>query len=699
MSGAALPLLREELRLLPAAANKDGSPAWVILDPVVNRFYRIGWLDFELLLRWGQGQVTHIVNEVNRETTLHVDENDIDSLISFLQQYNLFQVNSTAEVNALQQRAQGQQKNISQWLLQHYLFFRVPLVKPQRLLKKTFPYVAWLYSRAAALCLAFLALCGLYLVSRQWDSFTAALVNQLGFESLFGFAVALIIAKSVHELAHAFTATRYGVRVAHMGVAMVVMFPMLYTDTSESWKLPNWRQRMAIAGAGIIAELGLAVIATLGWCLIPDGALREAMFYLATTSWVLTLLINVSPFLRFDGYFILADILDMPNLHERAGATAKVWLRRALFDIEDDWPVTEQANWRPWLIIFAVVTWIYRFFVYIGIALLVYFFFFKLAGIALFIIEIFVFIGRPVWSELTVWRQRRSEMSVKKKTRWLIFGAGLLLLTMIPWHTSISTVGWVHAARQQLIFSPLAGKLQQLPAVDKVEKDQTLFILSSPDLALSEMKAISMAEYTWRELNGLIGITDGEQQRHGLMSRYDRYVAEARLYQQQQQRLEITASFSGSLYDVDPYLAKGVWVKPEQPLAVLVDNSAWVVEAYLPETEVMRVTVGAKVRVKIREQNPYFISGIVDSIDLSPLASLPHPILDASSGGPIATVVYGKNKLQPRDVMFRLRIHLLEPPRTMAMGLADVTVQGEARAWLPEQLKSVAAVLIRESGF
>jgi putative peptide zinc metalloprotease protein len=694
-----LPALREELKLLPAAANSDGSPAWMIVDPVINRFYRIGWLDFELLVRWNTGPAEAIIAAINQQTALHVDEADIESLIVFLQQHNLLQASNSKTANALQQRAQQQKKNTFQWLLQHYLFFRIPLIKPQRLLKNSYPYVAWLYSKAMLVSLVFFAVLGGYLISRQWDTFSATLINQLGFDSLVGFAIALVIAKALHELAHAYTATRYGVRVAHMGVAMVVMFPMLYTDTSESWKLSNSKQRMAIASAGIIAELGLAIIATLAWCLLPNGAVREAMFYLATTSWVLTLLINVSPFLRFDGYFILADILDMPNLHERSAAMAKVWLRRALLGIEDDWPATEQPNWRPWLIIFALFTWVYRFFVYIGIALLVYFFFFKLAGIALFIIELFVFIGRPVLAELTVWWQRRSEMSVIKKKRWLGFFIVLLAVAMIPWHTSISSIGWVHSARQQIIFSPLAGQLQQLPSTDQVTQGDTLFVLRSPDLAHSEMKARTLAEHTWHELNGLMGVSNGEQRRTGLMSRYDHYLAEARLYQQEQQRLVLTASFSGQLFDIDPYLANGVWVKSHQPLAVLADNSAWIVEAYLPENDIARVIVGAKARVKLKEQVPYFIDGVVESVDISPLALLPHPMLDAASGGPINTVVHGKNKRQPQQVLFRVRIRLLEPPVSTRMGLADVTVQGEARAWLPKQFKRVAAVLIRESGF
>ena len=693
------PALREELKLLPAAANSDGSPAWMILDPIINRFYRIGWLDFELLLRWGVGQTSTLIEAVNKETTLYVDEADVDSLVGFLQQHNLLQVTHSKAVNDLQQRAKNQQKNTFQWLLQHYLFFRIPLIKPQRWLKNTYPYIAWLYSKTMLFSLVVFALLGGYLISRQWDTFTATLINQLGFDNIFGFAIALVLAKALHELAHAYTATRYGVRVAHMGVAMVVMFPMLYTDTSESWKLSNAKQRMAIASAGVIAELGLAIVATLAWCLIPDSAVREAMFYLATTSWVLTLLINVSPFLRFDGYFILADILDMPNLHERAAITAKTWLRRTLLGIEDEWPTTEGASWRPWLVAFALLTWVYRFFIYIGIALLVYFFFFKLAGITLFIIELFVFIGRPVLAELSVWWQRRNEISMSKKIYWLALIAALLLLTMIPWQTSISSIGWVHSAHQQVIFSPLPGQLQKLPSTRQVAKGDILFALASPDLAHSEQKARTMAEHTWYQLNGLVGISNGEQQRPSLLSRYDHYLAEASLYQQEQQRLLLKANFSGKLFDIDPYLTKGVWVKSHQPLAMLADETRWVVEAYLSENDISRVVKGAQARIKLREKNPYFINGVVDSIDVSPLDHLPHGMLDAAAGGPITATPHGKNKSQPQQVLFRVRIRLHEPPNSIRMGLADVTLQGKARAWLPDKLRAVTAVLIRESGF
>jgi putative peptide zinc metalloprotease protein len=100
-----------------------------------------------------------------------------------------------------------------------------------------------------------LSLLGVILVMKQWDSFTHAVVESFSTEGLFSFALALIVAKTLHELGHALVATRLGLRVGHMGIAFVVLWPMLYTDTGESWRLKRSRQRLAIASAGIVTEL------------------------------------------------------------------------------------------------------------------------------------------------------------------------------------------------------------------------------------------------------------------------------------------------------------------------------------------------------------------------------------------------------------------------------------------------------------
>ena len=101
-----------------------------------------------------------------------------------------------------------------------------------------------------------------------------------------------------------------------------MLWPVAYTDTNEVWKLTRRDQRLKVAAAGIATELTIAVWAMLAWVWLPDG-LRAMAFLLATTTWVSTVLINASPFMRFDGYFLLSDFLQMPNLHARAFALAR----------------------------------------------------------------------------------------------------------------------------------------------------------------------------------------------------------------------------------------------------------------------------------------------------------------------------------------------------------------------------------------
>jgi putative peptide zinc metalloprotease protein len=705
-----LPPLREELRLLPAAANRDGSPAWMVHDPINNRFFRVGWLDFEMLLRWAQGNPRAIAESVSEETTLSIDEGDVGSLLHFLEQHNLLQANSAAAVDRLRRRSAQMKKNVYEWLLHNYLFFRVPLIRPQVWLAATMPFLNWLFKPVTGVALIALTVTGVFLATRQWETFVSTLVEHLSVSGFLGYAVALVFAKTLHEMGHAITATRYGVRVAHMGVAMLVMFPMLYTDTSESWKLTKPRQRLAIASAGIITELAIAGLATLAWSLTSDGALKNGLFFLATTSWVLTVLLNMSPFMRFDGYFIVSDLLDFPNLHERSGALARTWLRRTLLGFDEHYSERVPGNGNVFLIAFALGTWVYRLTLFFGIALLVYYFFFKVLGIFLMMVELVWFIARPVWTELRVWRSRKAEIKPnRKRIAWALL-AVFLLLGLVPWQTSIHGTGWVHPEQQQIIYTPLAGKVISLPAasdaVVTVKQGQVLFALESPDLRLGAQKATDQASARARELLGLSGLPNGEEQRAQLQMQQNKFLAEANVYQGEQLRLQVAAPFAGELRDLDPQLTTGVWVQPRQPLGVVIDPSSWTIEAYVPEVDVARIRVGDKVRAFMGLRSIQAFTGQVQEIDTARTTILPHALLDAKSGGPIVTLAPNADDHRervPKDAIYRVRITLDRAPfakqANQQMMLASVTISGESRAWLPSVFSRIAAVLVRESGF
>ena len=689
------PPLRQDLRLHPSAAFADGAPAWAIQDPVSNRFYRIGWLEYECLLRW-HWPPDRIAKDISAHTTLEVDAEEVQAFVQFLDQHNLLQA-TPQKVQQLQKKSVQRNWKSAQWWLHTYLFIRVPLVRPQRLLQGLLPWVQPLFSWTALWLLLAATGIGLVLVARQWETFTHSLMDMLSPSGLAGFALALIVSKTLHEMGHALVATRLGVRVAHMGIAFVVLWPMLYTDTGESWRLTSHRQRLAISVAGVATELALAGLATLAWALLDDGALRQAMLYLATTGWVLSLALNVSPFMRFDGYFILSDILNFPNLHERSGAVAKAFMRRRLLNLPepDPEPFTPAVVLR--LRIFAYLTWLYRLTVFLGIALAVYHFFFKALGIFLLVVELWWFVAKPVWMEIMVWKKRWGEVPLKN--RFGLWGAVAVFLGVLafPWSSQVSAYGVARAQRQQVVFSPQPAQVLEVLPIGSVQAGQPLVLLDMPDLHARRTRTEASVQALTRQLPGLMGMEKGLDVQQATMRRLQEQLAEVQAIDAEAARLRLNAEFAGEWLDVDPQLRSGAWINPRTPLGVLVDPSSWVVDAYVAQQEIERIAQGAQAQFW-PESWAQPIAASVISMDSARTQQLAYPMLDGRFGGKIATQQHEKEAI-PAYPLYRVRLQLHAPPPQLRELRGTVHIQGQRSSWLGNALQNILAVLIRESGF
>jgi putative peptide zinc metalloprotease protein len=710
--------MREDLQLFPAAANHDGSPAWMIQDPVSNRFFRIGWVEFELLSRWHLGNPALIIMSTRRETALPVTADDLNKVSEFLRQHQLVRVARAQDTDFLASMADKQDGSRLNWLLHNYLFFRLPLVRPTNFLKFTLPFVSFAFSRLFLCFTLFCTVLGIFLVTRQWDTFAHTFTDFVSLKGFAGFAAALAFAKCLHELGHAYTATRYGVRVAHMGVAFLVMWPMLYTDTSESWKLLDRKQRFKIAAAGIVAELALAGFSTLAWALADDGALRSALFFLATASWVITLGINASPFMRFDGYFLLSDALDMPNLHLRSGAFARTWMRRNLLGWSEPWPEAMPSGARAALIGFALFTWSYRLILFLGIAAAVYFFFFKLLGILLFVVEIAWFIVKPVWSELKVWVEKRGQISKKAIGGWLLFFVALGLVLFIPWRSDIHAPGLLRSEQQTIIYSPLPARVAQIHPMGPVKAGEIITVLESPDAKSKANQSAVLAQSLALQLDQTIGRSDGLDSRAVILEQLGERLAEVDAQNAEIARLALRAAYDGLLLDTDPLMAPGVWINGSQPIGVLVDPKAWVVEVLVEQRDLERVAVGSTAQFYKRGMIETPLAGKVISIDSTRTQVLPHAMLATDHGGRIAaargtadSAISSEGKgsgLVPRDSLYKVRIKLdstldvnnkeLFLMRT-ALQSGTAVIEGQARSLGLEWFKTIAAVFVRESGF
>jgi putative peptide zinc metalloprotease protein len=689
-----LPPLREDLRLCEAADSREGEPAWMIHDTVLNRFYRIGWLEFECLLRWGQTP-RQISEQVSRDSALNPDVEQVLALRAFLEQHQLLRP-GPEQLAKLQTASEARTWSSWRWWLHHYLFFRIPLLRPQATLQRLAAALGWLFHPLTGLLVIGLTLLGVILVMQQWDSFTHAVVESFSTEGLLSFALALVVAKTLHELGHALVATRLGLRVGHMGVAFLVLWPMLYTDTGESWKLKRARQRLAIASAGIVTELSLAGLATLGWALCDDGALRNALLYLATTSWVLSLALNASPFMRFDGYFILSDLLDFPNLHERASALARVALRRNLLGLDEAWPEPFPAVQRRLLVAFAFATWLYRLVLFLGIAVAVYLFFFKLLGIVLFMVELAWFIALPVKRELSHWWQQRARLPERRKQLFYLFLGLVVLALAVPWHSQVDAVGVARAEHQLRVYTPYPARLRSLHQEGQVEAGEVLAVLDEPDLDSRMRSSEASARSYQARLSGLLADPAGLAEDAATQQRLMVQNEEARAARSEIARLNLQAPFTGRWLDLDPDWQPGQWLNRQQPLGILIDPNHWQIDAYVAQDQVHHLAVGNAVKF-YPEGQAIALRGKVLALGSTRAGQLAHRMLSSHFGGPVPTS--SGEPMAPSSAMFQVLIALDEPLASVRETRGRLKIEGQKRSVLGELGKWLIGVGLRESGF
>jgi len=701
----ALPELRQDLALHPGPDATDGSPTWTLHDPASNRFFALSWPTFELLSRWTLGTVDALLAAVSRETTLQLAAQDVDELVRMLGGNHLLVARSAQDTQLLAAHARAAKLSPSQWLLKNYLFFRLPLLRPMRWLQRTSPWVRFAYTPVFWLAIAALACTGLVLASQRWDEFTHTFVHYASWDGLLAIGIALSFAKVLHELGHAFTATRFGCRVPTMGVAFLVMWPVLYTDTNEAWKLTSSRERLAIGAAGMLGELALAAIALVAWNLLPDtpafGPLRSGAFLLATTTWLLTLAINASPFMRFDGYFLLSDAVGMPNLHERAFALARWWLRERLFGWGDAPPEVFNATRRRWLIGFAFATWTYRLVLFLGIALLVYHAFFKALGVVLMAVELGWFIARPVVREIKAWWQGRGRLRWNRASiRTAVVAGGLVALLLWPWQSTVRAPAVLAAQQSQAMYAPYPAQIaSRLPKTgDKVRAGQALLQLRSPELASRLALARSREEQLRWQLSQQPFDEHLMEAGPALRKRWEAATSEVSGLQSELQRLSLVTPFDGTVVEVADDALEGTWIPGGERLLQVIGPRGSKADAFVDEAALDGLALGQRaVFVPVALEEPA-VHCEVSGIDAVQLATLDVPGVASPYGGGIPAQRASDGRLLPLQPTFRVRLGQCDrelPPLSELAGVAHL--QGPRRSLAGRAIRATAALWQRES--
>jgi putative peptide zinc metalloprotease protein len=352
----------------------QGQPWHVVHDPISNNFFRLNPAAYHFVgLLDGQRTVDEVWRlTLERFGDAAPTQNEVIGLLSQLNESNLLRVDVPPDAEPLLRRRQ--KRTLRHWAGQasSILFLRIPLFNPDRLLSWLLPFFRPFLNRWCLI--AWVLWVGF--VTAQFlphaSEFVGDAQSVLAPSNWLWMILVFTLIKAWHELGHGLVCKRLGGAVPEVGVMTLVLFPVPYVDATTSWNFPDRWRRMLVGAAGMIFELAAAGVAALLWLHAEPGSTLRQLSYNATfMASVATVLFNANPLLRFDGYYMLSDLLEVPNLYDRATRHLQWLVQRYVFGMTNVQPVTSRRRERAILAVFGVSSQVYRFLVLAGIILFI----------------------------------------------------------------------------------------------------------------------------------------------------------------------------------------------------------------------------------------------------------------------------------------------------------------------------------------
>ena len=700
--------LRDDVEMFPGTRGSDGHPTFVLHDRWRNVFVNIGWLEFELLKRWNLKDIFAIANSVCDETPLYAEPEDVANLQKYLSNQQLLSSVDNGEhtKNVIEKLRRAEEKELKSKggiaSLRPKLMFRIPLFKPDKFLDAMLWLVKPLMTKKALMVYAVMLFVGLTQVLQQWHEFVSQLYGIISLTGAFSLLIALAISKSFHELGHAFACKVYGLKVPTMGVMLMMIFPFLYTDTTESWKLESRAKRIWIGSAGVLAELQLAVIATLLWAVLPDGPVKQACFYLCTAAWIATLAINLSPFLRWDGYWVLSDLVGIQNLRERSNTMAKWFFSKVIVGHEEPRPGILPDKKVAFAIWFSCMSWLYRVGIMMVMGALIFERVFKVLGIFLLSMLMFAMAIGPIYSAVSDWIKEKEKMNWNRYSIGSsIFFTSLFLFLVIPWKSNIDSPAIMAPHSHIEVYTGVGGQIEEIVAQgESLEQGDTLFRLRNPDLRFErELKEETINYYTLdlQRVGSQTLLENRARSRDQLQRASSAYVKVAH----QEARLEGQAPYDGQVVWVSENAKSGMWVSEGMPILSFADRNTTEVYAYIDEYELQRLNVDEE--VLFFPENPYFepVEGVIKELSSTNANVLDYEALAAVNGGPIMTTNNEETgRLMPTDAVYLARIELIQKDKEFPIMIRGTAVfKGQRKSYASRFWEGLVGAVIRESGF
>lgn len=473
-----------------------GEVWYVLQDHASGRFHRftpvanllIGLMDGSRTLQ----QIWDVAMERLGKDVPPQDE--VIKLLSDLHRADVLQSDATPDLHELEQRRRTQWRMKVMQYVSNPMSLRIPLLDPDRWLDRVAPYLRWLTGPVGAVLWLAVVGYGLALAVGHWQELSTGVFDKLFiFHNLVLMWFLFPIVKSLHELGHAVTVKLGGGEVHEMGIMLLVLMPIPYVDASSASAFRSKRMRMLTGLAGILVELFLAALALMAWVKLGPGIERAIAYDVVLITGLSTIIFNGNPLLRYDGYYVLSDYLEIPNLAQRANEYVGYLVNRYILAIDTAEPPHIAKGERSWFVFYALASFVYRMFVTLTIVLLIAGRFF-IVGILLAIWSLYAMLLLPALSKLS----QTASSHVLRAKRWLILGrtvgvvlAALFVLFFLPLPSSTDVQGVTWAPKDSQVRAGEDCQVTRLVAkpMSRVRKGDVLFECENMELLARERLA------------------------------------------------------------------------------------------------------------------------------------------------------------------------------------------------------------------
>jgi len=698
-----LPQVRPDLEV--SEQRQAGERVYIVKDPVALRYYRLGDMEYEVFrLLKERMTFSRLKATMEERFGLEFPDDTLLRLLGMMRRSDFFVARGLSDYKYLFEMKRVRRRAQMKGWLYGFLYLRVPLIDPDRFLNRTIRLVKFFFTPWFLLLWGVLGILALWMVASAGFGNLRSDLSRLGGWNMLLFLVSIAAVKSLHELAHAYTCKHFGGEVHELGLMLLVLQPVFYTNVTDAWFFPTRRQRLWVTAAGIFFELFIAYIAVIVWKYTDPGLLHNFAFSTMVTCSVSTVVFNANPLLRYDGYYLLSDWLEIPNLRARCFRYISYLVRRYAVGKKVEFPVST-ARERIIYVSYGISSFLYRTMVIVGIIFLLMR---KLpgVGIALAVFYVLMQFLVPLGKAVARLVQGRRDLPMLKRLAATtgILAALFLLLYMAPWRVKVRSVGVVLPARRTVLRAGTDGFVAEVLVREgeHVEAGEVVARLENRELEARRRVLEGKVRILDKRIAKVTGID--EAARRILLAQRQGLEEELEGLDEKLNRLEIRSPREGRVARLEgaPYSRRrieewvGVFLREGDALMEVLSEEGVVIGSIVPEGRIAAVEEGSALFFLAEAYPAKVFRGIVEKIAPTKLEEIDVKALTLGAGGKIATrpTVTGKERpLKPyflvtgrmENLNGLLKVGMtgkvkISGPRTTLLGMAFEKVAGWIRA-------------------